>query len=87
MEIWVYNPLFHMEIQVHNTLGSNLGNCNKYLGIKTRVGTCTLVTYMAGSMCSKCSICSHFNHPPKNNCNCNGNSRINLPSGRQLVDN
>ena len=37
-----------------------MGNCNKYLGIKTRVGTYTLVIYIAGSIYSKYSICSYY---------------------------
>ena len=60
---------------------------NKYLGIKTRVGTYILVTYMAGGIYSKYSMYNYFNYLPKNNYNYNSNNRINLPSGRQLVDN
>ena len=70
MDIWDFSSL-----GTYNTLGSTMG-------IKTRVGTCTLV--MAGSMCSKCSKCSHylFNNLP----NCNGNNRINPLSGRYLIE-
>ena len=79
-----------MEIWVHSILGSILGNYNKYLGIKTRVGTCTLVIYMAGSKCNKYnkySIYSKYNiYSRLPNYNYSSKHRINPPSGRRLVE-